>query len=132
MNIRQCYRCDKLFQFRGKDICPDCVTAMDNMFTSVRDYLFDHREASVEEVLENTGAERDDVIEWLREGRLIASQHKEKLLQCESCGQAIASGRYCVDCNAEMVNKLESTASLLKQNQQTQGAQASRMHTVKK
>ncbi len=122
MGIRQCRRCDKLFHDMGKSICPICVTELDEMFTTVRDYLFDHRNASVEEVVENTGAEADDVIEWVREGRLVAGDAKQSFLKCERCGLSISQGRFCAACSAEMMSKLENTASQLRGRQPSSDA----------
>ena len=110
MDIRQCMRCSKLFQYRGSPNCPDCVRALDDTFLEVRHYLEDHPHATIDDVCEACQADENDVLRWLREGRLILSHDSSPLLACQSCRKPIQSGRYCETCAVNVIGQLEATA----------------------
>ncbi|MDL2288420.1 MerR family transcriptional regulator [Oscillospiraceae bacterium OttesenSCG-928-F05] len=109
MDVRQCKRCNRIFQYRGNRLCPDCVHKMDALFESVRDYLYDHPEATMIEVSQETGASEAEIKGWLREGRLIVST-SSSLLTCELCGETIVSGRFCAACTQKLKGEIETTA----------------------
>ena len=110
MDIRQCIRCSKLFQFRGNVKCPACVHELDEIFLSVRNYLDDNPQASIEDVCEFCGADEEDVLRWLREGRLILTFECQPLLTCQLCQESIKTGRYCEACSAKVIGQLENTS----------------------
>jgi len=113
MDIRQCARCSKLFHYMGNRNCPECVRALDDIFLEVRNYLDDHPGANMDDVCVACEADEDDVLRWLREGRLILSSESASLLKCQVCGTPIKSGRYCDTCAAKVIGQLESTAQQL-------------------
>ena len=47
--------------------------------------------------------------QWLREERLQFSEDSAVLLNCESCGAPIRSGRFCDKCKASMAQTLGNT-----------------------
>jgi predicted amidophosphoribosyltransferase len=110
MNIKQCARCDKLFEYRGNPNCPNCVQELDDIFVKVRNFLYDHPRADADAIHEACGADEEDVLRWLREGRLILSPDSAAALLCQICGEPIRSGRFCESCNAKVINQLENTA----------------------
>jgi len=113
MNVRQCRRCDKLFQYQGNPNCPNCVRALDDIFVKVRDILYSTPHIEIEELCEQTGATRENIVAWLREGRLLADPKGPKLLNCESCGQPIHTGRFCGTCAQTVSNQLRDSAQML-------------------
>ena len=114
MHVRQCARCAKLFQFRGSLNCPGCVQELDETFTKVRNFLEDNPRANIEDVCQASGAEEDDVLRWLREGRLILTRESTPLLTCQLCLAPIQSGRYCDSCSYKVIGQLEDTADHLR------------------
>jgi len=110
MDIRQCTRCSKLFQYRGNGHCPACVQELDEVFLNVRNYLDDNPRAGVEDVCAACEADEDDVLRWLREGRLLLTKVIHPLLICQLCQTHIRAGRYCEICAAKVVGQLENTA----------------------
>ena len=70
MDIRNCKRCNRLFQYNGIKYCPKCVLELDEMFIKVRDYLYENKNANIAEVSEATGVEEKVILEFLRDGRL--------------------------------------------------------------
>lgn len=112
MNVKSCERCRRLFQYYGGTLmCPDCVQEIDRQFNDVKAYLYDNPGASMEILVEETGVERSYVIRWLKEGRLVMDERHAALLDCETCGKPIRSGRYCEQCSGELRRTLQNTAS---------------------
>ncbi|SFQ02976.1 MerR family transcriptional regulator [Caldicoprobacter faecalis] len=99
MDIRNCKRCNRLFQYNGIKYCPSCVMELDEMFKKVRDYLYEHPDATIIEVSEATGVEEKIILEFLREGRLELKE-PSPVLTCERCGKPITTGRMCKECLA--------------------------------
>ena len=113
MDIRQCARCSKLYHNRGNPQCPECVHEMDEIFQKVRNFLDVNPKVSIDDICEECGAEEEDILRWLREGRLILSQGGSMLLNCQLCRAPIKSGRYCETCSAKVIDQLESSAQQL-------------------
>ncbi|NLV99769.1 MAG: MerR family transcriptional regulator [Clostridiales bacterium] len=99
MDIRNCKRCNRLFQYNGIKYCPKCVLELDEMFIKVRDYLYENKNANIAEVSEATGVEEKVILEFLRDGRLELREPSPDLT-CERCDKPITSGRMCKDCLA--------------------------------
>ena len=99
MDIRNCKRCNRLFQYNGIKYCPKCVLELDEMFIKVRDYLYENKNANIAEVSEATGVEEKVILEFLRDGRLELREPSLDLT-CERCDKPITSGRMCKDCLA--------------------------------
>ncbi|MDR0671486.1 MAG: hypothetical protein LBF64_04155 [Oscillospiraceae bacterium] len=113
MDIRQCRRCRKLFNYVGHFNCSACVHELDDIFTKVRNYLYDHPQADMASLCEASGAEEEDVLGWLREGRLVLGGDAEAMLVCENCRKPIKTGRYCDTCAAAVRAQLAETAENL-------------------
>jgi len=120
MEIKGCRKCRKLFQFVGKYVCPACELEHEQLFAAVRDYIYLRPTATMDNIVENTGATELDVLGWLREGRLILDSMAGYALKCETCGTRIRTGRLCEDCNERRIQVLRTTAESLKQSQSAQ------------
>ena len=73
MDIRNCRRCDRIYQHRGSKYCPNCMLELDEIFVKVRDYIYDNPNATVLEVSEALDVEENIILEFLKEGRLEPS-----------------------------------------------------------
>lgn len=113
MNLRNCSKCGKLFQYAGtgRKLCPACLQAEEKEFDQIRTYLDKHPGATAEEVAHNTGIPVDRILDYLREGRLIVAPGSAPLLKCQSCGAAIHTGRLCSACAAKLSHKFGAAAS---------------------
>ncbi len=98
MDIRQCKRCGKVFQFSGSTLCPKCVREVDKQFDDVRNFLYDNPHSTLETVVEETKVNAQDIKRWLKEGRLILTGDSTAMIQCESCGKPILTGKLCETC----------------------------------
>lgn len=77
--------CKKLFQSYGGSICPNCMDEMDKAFRKVRDYIYDHPQADIVEITQNTGVPEKWIFDFLKEERLEFTTGST-MLSCEQCG----------------------------------------------
>lgn len=118
MDVRQCRNCRKLFQYRGNPLCPVCVNELDKLFETVRNYIYDNPQSTIDEICNETEVTRATITSWLRDGRLILSAENASLLQCESCGEPIRTGRFCEKCSSNVKSQLESAAQSMAPKQE--------------
>jgi flagellar operon protein (TIGR03826 family) len=117
-DVRNCKKCGKMFTYRDKNICEDCIKEELDDFKRVKDYLYDHPGASMTEVSMAVEISTRKLTRYLKEGRLEISGEEgaNMLLSCESCGKSIRSGRWCKDCDSELKNNLAGISSSLKKD----------------
>ena len=97
--IRNCPRCGKIFTYINRPICHSCLEQEENEFKVVKDYIYDNPGANIAEVSEATEISADKIMRFLREERLeLVSENSNLILECERCGRAINSGRFCENC----------------------------------
>jgi flagellar operon protein (TIGR03826 family) len=103
-DIRNCKECGRLFQYTGfSKVCPKCKEEDEKNFKKVKEYLYDHPRAILTEVSEALEVPEDKILRYLREGRLeIVGEQGSLILECERCGRAIRTGRFCEECAIEI------------------------------
>ena len=107
MDVKNCRRCRRLFNYiGGQPICPQCREELEKKFQEVKKYLFDNRNSTIRDVVENCDVEESQVRQWVREERLEFSSGIDAGVVCENCGAPISSGRFCDKCKASMINDL--------------------------
>ncbi len=108
MNLKNCTKCGKLFAPQAKEkVCPVCRKEEENEFKKVKEYLWDNPKATIEEVHEETGVERDTIVKFVKEDRLIAEGIEiDWDMECERCGKPISHGRFCESCQNELLSGL--------------------------
>ena len=114
MEVRQCDFCRMPYQSTGKKICGDCLLKLDEDFIEIREYLWEHDRAGVEEVSEATGVSRKSILYLLKEERLIVGDENGQgcgILTCESCRKPINTGRMCADCKKEVLSAIQESVS---------------------
>ena len=106
MDIKNCKGCNRLFQYIGGQVlCPVCREALEDKFAEVKEYIYQHRGASIAEVSGATEVSAKQIKQWIREDRLILSEPTEDGISCEKCGVPICSGRFCEKCRTAMANE---------------------------
>lgn len=109
MEVRNCKNCKRLFNYLGgEQICPACKDELEKKFTEVRDYVWDNKNATMEQIAEANDVSVKQIKQWIREERLVFTDDSAMGIECENCGAIIKSGRYCEKCKAEMSNNLSS------------------------
>lgn len=87
--------------------CNKCTALFDEEYKRVKDYLWDHREATLTEVAEDCDVSTKTIKKWIREERLEFKNAEGSGMFCESCGKAVSSGKYCPECKKNIANMLQ-------------------------
>ncbi|HZJ82169.1 MAG TPA: MerR family transcriptional regulator [Clostridia bacterium] len=128
MDIRNCKRCNGIFQYRGSKYCPTCMQEFDDLFIKVRDYIYDNPKANIMEVSGETGVEEDIILQFLKDGRLELESATLDFV-CERCDVPITTGRYCNLCIEELGRELKKGLNEAAGKPQ-QSKSSRRMYTV--
>ena len=109
MDVRNCKNCGKLYNyFGGQPFCPVCVNSLEDTFRQVKEYIYDHPEAGVQEISEEFKISVSIIHKWIREERLAFAESSAIGLACEGCGVTIKTGRFCKKCKNELANGLNN------------------------
>lgn len=107
MNVKNCRKCGRIFNYiAGPCLCPSCREVLEADFQRVKEYIRAHAGATITEVAEECDVEPAQIHQWLREERLEIAEGSAIVLQCESCGAPIKSGKYCEKCKRELAHGL--------------------------
>jgi flagellar operon protein (TIGR03826 family) len=107
MDVRNCKSCSKLFNYiSGPPLCPTCLHTLDLKFEEVKEYIYDHPRAGMQEVSEEFEIPIAQIKQWIREERLAFAEDSMIGLECESCGTIIRTGRYCKECKDRLAKGL--------------------------
>ena len=99
MEVITCKSCGKLFNYiSGSRICPQCVKKMDEKFTEVKKYVYDHPKIGINELAEEMDISIRQIKRWVKEERLCFSEDSPVGIECENCGTLIKTGRFCKSC----------------------------------
>ncbi|MCR4591139.1 MAG: flagellar protein [Lachnospiraceae bacterium] len=83
----------------GEYACERCNHLMYDDYGIVRNYLEVNPGATSATVSRATGVSEGEIKNMLREEKLEIREDSRTFLQCEGCGKAILSGRYCEACS---------------------------------
>lgn len=114
MVMRNCARCGALFAYAlGAPICSDCKDKDEEDFKRIKDYLYEHPGATLIELCNVLEMKMEKIRHYLKEGRLEVQGDGNMLLECESCGKSIATGRLCDGCSSNMRNGIKGANKTL-------------------
>ena len=109
MEVKTCRTCKRLFNYiAGPVRCPACSEALEKRFQQVKQYIWDHKTATLQEISDENGVSVGQLRQWVREERLCFTDDSPVGLECESCGATIKTGRYCDNCKGKLSNTLMS------------------------
>ncbi|NLI60462.1 MAG: MerR family transcriptional regulator [Clostridiales bacterium] len=129
MDIRNCRRCNKIFQYRGSKYCPSCMLDLDQIFIKVRDYIYENPNATIVDVSQEVGVEEDIILEFLKAGRLELSSPGLDYL-CERCDTPIVTGRFCNNCIKDLEREMKKGLGESAQTTKKLGKDSNRMYTA--
>ena len=110
MNLRNCARCGKMFDFVSPPaICDACKKAIEDSFQKVKVYIQENPSASLRQISEDNKVTPKQIQQWIREERLEFSKDSPLQLLCEKCGAKITTGRFCAKCKTTMADNLNNT-----------------------
>lgn len=115
-DVRNCRKCGKIFNYLGgSPICPACKQLDEDDFKKIKEYLYDNPRAGLNQVSIELDISVEKIKRFLKDGRLeILSDDGNMILECESCGKSIKSGRYCSECERDLTMNLRNTANEMK------------------
>ncbi len=102
----KCPKCGKLFNRTNKPICIECIKAEGEMFEKVRLFIKETKITDLDEVIEETGATKKQLLRWVREGKIDLVLPDGDSLTCSKCGKVITKGRMCKKCAEKMTNRI--------------------------
>lgn len=103
MNVKTCKLCKRLFNYiNGLCVCPSCKDTLEKRFTIVKDYVYDHPGASIQEVSEECEVHVEQIKQWIRDERLELAKDSQIFLLCKGCNTQIRTGIYCENCKKEL------------------------------
>lgn len=109
MEIRNCKSCGRIFNYFGGDlVCPTCMKKLDAKFDIVKDYIYEHPGAGIQEVSTECKVSTSQIKKWVREERLEFAEDSLVGIDCESCGISIRTGKFCASCKAKLTNDFNS------------------------
>lgn len=83
------------------NICPDCFEEEEEVLASVKQYLKDNPNESLDHVADAVGAPKTLIMKFLRQKRLTVTKGSALTVTCSSCGNPISSGRLCEHCQSQ-------------------------------
>ena len=106
MSAINCPRCGRLFHKIVSPVCPNCEKEEERQFQHLREFIEQEPQANINEISTETGLPIKRILQYIREGRLIATPGLDGELRCVSCGKAIDSGSFCPLCAKKMAGEL--------------------------
>lgn len=109
MDVRNCKKCGTLFNFvSGLPLCPSCIKGIEDKFSEVKQYIYDHPGAGIHEVSEAIEIPTVIIKKWVKEERLAFAEGSAIGVECERCGKMILTGRFCDKCKDNVKNEFGS------------------------
>ncbi|MGB8452266.1 MAG: flagellar protein [Anaerocolumna sp.] len=108
MDVRNCKNCGKLYNYINglPPLCNACLKVLEDKFAVVKEYIYNHPGAGMQEVAEENDVTTIQIQKWIREERLAFSPDSMVGIECENCGAMIKTGRFCKTCKDKLVNNL--------------------------
>lgn len=109
MEVRNCRQCGCLYNYIGgayRNLCPNCISKLEDKFEEVKAYIEEHNTATIHQVSIDCEIDVRQIEQWIREERLCFTEDSPIGIECECCGKTIKTGRYCDSCKNGMINQL--------------------------
>ncbi len=112
MDVRNCKKCRKLFNYiGGQPICPSCMAELEEDFNKVKTYLNENPNAIMVTIAEENNVSVQQIKQWIREERISFTEDSPVAIECEKCGTMIRTGRYCNQCKSSLANVMNNAIS---------------------
>ncbi len=109
MEVKTCKSCGRMFNCVGRTpLCPSCADTLEKKFQEVKEYVWEHRTATMQQISDDNEVSMKQIRQWVREERLSFADDSPVGLECEKCGATIKTGRFCEACKSKLNNDLAS------------------------
>ncbi|MCL2610916.1 MAG: hypothetical protein FWE02_04475 [Defluviitaleaceae bacterium] len=110
--LKNCPRCRKVANLLTSNICEKCIEEEEEIYKKVYEHLKENPGLSVAELSIQTGVSTKKILGYVRDERI---QMIENVLSCKICGEKIARGSLCLDCEEKQKRTiLESMITSMK------------------
>lgn len=118
--LANCMNCDAVFVKNIREICQKCFEAEEKAFEIVYRFLVkrQNREATMDDIANETGVERELIVKFIKEKRLRISQFPKLSYPCDRCGNNIITGNLCHTCTQTFRKELIKHEEMTKLDQQ--------------
>lgn len=110
INVGNCPRCGRLFANNFRDICPSCIKDIETEYEKCLEYLRKEKQATIQEVSEETGVSIRQITKFIKEGRISVANNPNMMYPCEVCGVLIREGNMCDSCRTRLTRDLTAAA----------------------
>ncbi len=110
-SMRNCPKCGNVFTYVRNPICKECQEKEDEIFESVRFYIKENGDKTLEEVAEATDVSIKKILKYIKEGKIELADGTAIELPCDGCGRPIRGGKYCPACADKIKNRFASNFS---------------------
>lgn len=109
--VANCPCCGKVFQKNLRNLCMDCIQALENEYDACCLYLRSHRKATTEELVQATGVSRLKITGWIKSKRLSVNDYPNLTYPCDSCGVPIRLNKLCYSCSTRLSREIRELQS---------------------
>ncbi|MCL2618022.1 MAG: hypothetical protein FWD98_03095 [Defluviitaleaceae bacterium] len=103
MNVKNCPSCGRMFvPTSSSKVCDPCKHSDEAGFNSIKEFIEEYPNSTMGEVSNATGVSIKKILNYVREGRLVATETMMTEIGCKSCGQPVKTGNFCEDCALKM------------------------------
>ena len=107
--MKNCPMCGKLFLATNTmRVCRDCLEKEHEMESNVVNYVRQHPDCNIPEIIKETGAPEKMIRRLIKEGRFVEAGVKITY-PCEKCGAPISTGKLCNKCAEALRAELQAT-----------------------
>ena len=129
MNVRNCRKCGRIFNYvGGPPVCPKCREDQEVKFQAVKKFIQENHGADINEVAEACEVEMSQIRQWIREERLQFADDSPIRIPCEGCGAMIQAGRFCDKCKAQMTQEFNHAIGRDKPKEPAKKSASSKSH----
>jgi flagellar operon protein (TIGR03826 family) len=108
MDLSYCPRCSKLFAKGLRDVCNNCIQAIEKEYETVHTYLKENKGANIQQVSDDTEVPVKQITKFIREGRISTSNMPNMSIPCEVCGLPIRESNMCDSCRSKLQRDMKN------------------------
>lgn len=122
LKIAHCPLCGEVYQKNLRNMCQECSSAEDRMFSQLEFVLRRNRKLTTEEAAVAAGIPVAKIRSWIRTGKLTLGDYPNLADKCDLCKAPIRSGHLCSSCSRRIrtdIAKVFEQERLIKERHRT-------------